>query len=1041
MAGVSIPTFSQNDSLVLNPVNNPFLKQYSLRKMCVDKRGKLWFTTDKGLLRYDGNDIALFVHKEGDTTSLTTNSQGRLHLDSEGNIYLFEVGANDYINTTTGKVTQLSIKIKDEYKSKVVFPYPFTQPYIDNDKSFWVGMYNVGFIHYSRETHKTDFYLLHDSLPFQSNTVYVIQRDVNNKNILWLATDNGIYSLDKITGELKRNFKSAIPADSSFYDLLTTRMQVSKDTIWFAVPLAGVGCYEIKTGVYSIFHIKNQKGTKITKINIDFFERKNGNEFYIGTDYDLPGTFNTSTRRYSFNSKTSNNLPAVELRHIASDSSGNFWSLIYYQLYSAGQSLNKFRLLPFPTNKSTLGAENAFKRIIWDGRTKYYYAAFDSKNEVFVLDSNMTVIKSIPIETSKNETRFNIYDLGFDKNGRLWLTGTKLWTYDDKSKKFIQVNKLKRNFHFKDERFQSLSFRGDFIYMQPADPACNAIYRLNYKLLTCDSILLPGEILSDKGAMNQMGKKMDVLEVDKKQKFAYLCYHMSLFQLNLVTGKAKLITKVNEKIKPFQHFYNMSWYSLDDDDRIWVSTLESTKVYEPENLKIIEEIFPEKDVYPIQQHNIEGKGIMCILNSNGVLIVDYRNNKQFQLTASDGLISTFNSGVACINDILFVGALGYIQYLPLSSVLNKAKSRTCYLSSIQIFNKPFATDTLPEFLQTLKLSYDSNFITLTFSSTEYVKQDRLEYRYKLEGINKDWVHANYLNRTITYNDLKPGSYSFYATVKNTDGTWSNDGVNLSITIVPAWWQTNVFKLICLLLLIAVAYLFGKWRIKSVRRQEQLKSKYEKELLELEAKALRAQMNPHFIFNCMNSIKSLIQKNEHEKAIAYLTTFSKLIRTIFQNSDKREISLADEIETCRLYTNLESMRFGDKFDYRFDVDDSLDLKSVMVPALIIQPFIENAIWHGVMPKEDGGTVTVTIYKDDHAIRCIIDDDGIGREVSNQNKFKGESSTHQSKGVRLTQSRLDLDNLLNERKASVEIIDKTNEAGKTTGTKVIIQLTEY
>src|SRR6185369_4454367 len=106
---------------------------------------------------------------------------------------------------------------------------------------------------------------------------------------------------------------------------------------------------------------------------------------------------------------------------------------------------------------------------------------------------------------------------------------------------------------------------------------------------------------------------------------------------------------------------------------------------------------------------------------------------------------------------------------------------------------------------------------------------------------------------------------------------------------------------------------------------------------LEAKALRAQMNPHFIFNCMNSIKSLIQKNEHEKAINYLTTFSKLIRTVFQNSDKREITLYDEIETCRLYTELESMRFGKKFSHEFNINEKLDLKSIMVPALILQPF--------------------------------------------------------------------------------------------------------
>ncbi len=226
-----------------------------------------------------------------------------------------------------------------------------------------------------------------------------------------------------------------------------------------------------------------------------------------------------------------------------------------------------------------------------------------------------------------------------------------------------------------------------------------------------------------------------------------------------------------------------------------------------------------------------------------------------------------------------------------------------------------------------------------------------------------------------------------------------------------------------------------------KEAEKLKVNYEKKLIQLEANALRAQMNPHFIFNCMNSIKSLIQKKEDDKAVVYLTTFSKLIRTIFQNSDKREITLYDEIETCRLYTQLESMRFGNKFSYSFSIDDTIDLKSFPVPALIIQPFIENAIWHGIMPKEDGGYVNVTVKKDKENICCIIDDNGIGREMSKQNKFKSEVLTHQSKGVHLTQSRLDLDNLINERHASLEIIDKKDEQGNTIGTTVILTFKEY
>jgi LytS/YehU family sensor histidine kinase len=224
-------------------------------------------------------------------------------------------------------------------------------------------------------------------------------------------------------------------------------------------------------------------------------------------------------------------------------------------------------------------------------------------------------------------------------------------------------------------------------------------------------------------------------------------------------------------------------------------------------------------------------------------------------------------------------------------------------------------------------------------------------------------------------------------------------------------------------------------------KEKILVQHEREVHELEAQALRAQMNPHFIFNCMNSIKALMQKNENEKAISYLTTFSKLIRTVFQNSDKREITLYDEIETCRLYTELESMRFSNKFNYEFIIAEGLDLKSVMIPALIVQPFIENAIWHGIMPKEEGGKLTVRIDKSDHTINCSIDDDGIGRETSRQNKFSIADTSHQSKGEHLTQARLDLDNLLNGRNANIEIIDKKNEHDSYCGTLVTLRFKEY
>jgi hypothetical protein len=439
---------------------------------------------------------------------------------------------------------------------------------------------------------------------------------------------------------------------------------------------------------------------------------------------------------------------------------------------------------------------------------------------------------------------------------------------------------------------------------------------------------------------------------------------------------------------------------------------------------------------------------MCVLHSAGIVLYDYENFTQYQVSLNDGLITFFNSGVAGAYNTLFVGAeLNALQYVSLDAVIKKNPLRNCYLSSIQLFGNTFFADSLPEYLKSLTLPYNKNFLTFTFSSTEFEQPERLVYTYKLTGMNENWIQTNFSNRTITFNNLQPGSYHLYFSVIQPDGRWSNSSTALHITITPAWWQRTWFITACIIAACILAFVLIRWRIRTVRKQEQEKAKQqqeksriEKEILELEAKALRAQMNPHFIFNCMNSIKSLIQKNEPEKAIDYLTTFSKLIRTIFQNSDKREITLHDEIETCRLYTQLESMRFSNKLTYNFDIAEEIDFKSILVPPLILQPFIENAIWHGLMPKAEGGMLYVHILEKENKIYCVVEDNGIGRSVSMQNKFNGTATEHQSKGIRLTQTRLELNSVLNQRNAKIEIIDKVGDEGKAAGTKVILVFDE-
>ena len=1040
--GQLLPGVAQVDSLVFYPLNNPVLQQYDIRQVTAAKDGKLWLSTGNGLLSYDGNDVHIFLPKEKDSTSLSGHSLSRTFIDKHGNLYVVIIadGQIDYFNTKTGKVKRFHLKIEKEDSSRYNLAYPFLDIYIENDSSVWAGRTNMGFIHYNLRNDKISSYSLLSDVNSSRNTVYGISRDVENPDLLWLATDYGIFSFNKKTTQLQRNFNCSNISDSSSFDPDIRGLDVrGGDTIWFVSHLRGIGCYEIKTGKYTIFpsRIKNSKEEEI--LFAHFFQYAGNNEYLLSFTERSPCFFNTKTLQYFFKSKIAQELPAISSGQTITDSSGYVWGNLYGKLYLAKQYKNKFTSLAIHDKFYKDKYANIFKKVIWDEKRKYYYAAFHLSDGIFVFNKDMKQVKTILGPQFNNPPLGLIepvvIDIGLDKNERLWMCGNIVTIYDSLKEKMIPVSSLYSGLECLNQRFRNLVFHGTYLYAMPANALSRYLYRINVNQLTCDSIFLSEIPIDEKQQPNQLG----TLELDSKGQNFYISNKNTVFQYNLVTGKTRKIIELTDQDKAYAHFSNFHWYNVDDNDNLWVSSLSKTWIVEPVDLKVVKEIERKKNTYFNQVHNIKGKGIMCYANSTSYDLYDYKNLKEYKISIYDGLISYLNWSTAFANNLLFVGANNYLQYIPIDAITHYQKERRCYLSEIQLFNRPFSADSLAEYIHSLTLPHDKNFITFTISSPEFEQPDRLEYRYKLDGINSDWIYVNYLNRTISYTNLHPGNYTFHASVKNNDGGWSDDNINLFISIIPAWWQTTWFKTITILSACILAFWLIRWRITAVRKQEQVKAKYEKELLELEAKALRAQMNPHFIFNSLNSIKSLINKNENDKAAEYLTTFSKLIRTLFQNSDKREVTLYEELETCKLYTQIEKMRFASKVNFLFEIDEAVDLKDVKVPALILQPFIENAIWHGLVPKESGGTLLVSVKEQNKTIECIIDDDGIGRELSKLYKAQYEA-THQSKGIGLTRSRLELDKLLNNREDAIHIIDKSDEQGKPTGTTVVITFKE-
>ena len=219
--------------------------------------------------------------------------------------------------------------------------------------------------------------------------------------------------------------------------------------------------------------------------------------------------------------------------------------------------------------------------------------------------------------------------------------------------------------------------------------------------------------------------------------------------------------------------------------------------------------------------------------------------------------------------------------------------------------------------------------------------------------------------------------------------------------------------------------------------EKTKVELQQQATELEMQALRSQMNPHFIFNCLSSINRFILKNESEMASDYLTKFSRLVRLILQNSQAAFISLESELESLQLYLELEALRFNHRFDYRLNVADGLDMSAIKVPPLIIQPYAENAIWHGLMQKEEKGNLDIAIEQDNDHLIVRIADDGIGRKAAAELASKS-ATKHKSVGLKITAERIAMLQSSNGSESPVTINDLVNADGTAAGTEVIIKI---
>ncbi len=332
-----------------------------------------------------------------------------------------------------------------------------------------------------------------------------------------------------------------------------------------------------------------------------------------------------------------------------------------------------------------------------------------------------------------------------------------------------------------------------------------------------------------------------------------------------------------------------------------------------------------------------------------------------------------------------------------------------------------------------ELPYSLNNITFYLDGISLTNPDKVMYTYLLEGFDKKWTPNTFVN-FAKYDNLPAGKYTFKAKSCNSDGVWSIEPITFTFSIKAPFYKTWWFVVFCLLATIGIIILVFRMRLRQEKKKQALEFDTMVEVSKAELKALRAQMNPHFVFNSLNSIQHYILHSKSEEAARYLNKFAKLIRIILNNSEKPMVTINEDIEALTLYLELEKMRFENKFNYSITVNENVDGDYDEIPPMLIQPYIENAILHGVNPKEGTGNIKVEITLINAFIKLSIIDDGIGREKSRAIQSLQPAARHKSLGMKITKDRVRILNTLHQSNLNVNIIDLYNANKEPIGTQV-------
>jgi len=1020
-----------------------------VRSITQDSSGFIWLGTTDGLNRFDGHNVEIFQQKLGQRNALPDNALFCLFTDSRGIVWIGSANGLARYDGHTDSFRTIPLYSRNSNSRPSA---NIINAIAEDSRGLWIGTGN-GLCFLDVKTNRFRRFV-HDGRSNSISDDHIRDIKVAPDGTMWIATIHGLNSLDPATMRFTSFFHD-IADSSTLSTSMVQKIVIDKDgNLWTAAISEDklyIDCFNTKThrcervikyipkqsissGNYQISVLfPANPGNMVTSLYMDRSGR-----LWIGSS--LSGLTLFFPDRHIFHDYNRDLTDADGLRSnniisIYEDVSGMIWlgTLAGAERFNPDES--KFILYRSQLVNSASRDPKTVQAFAEDDSNRLWIGTSDG---LFILDRNTGKFSYHHWHNNKAESvnDNSITAICRDRQGNMWIGtvhGLKLFDpahnvlrsyYAEGSDTSLANNNISSIVCDKNGDLL-IACRGGFSFYYTQTHRF-----VNYNNDAQDSLLNKRNnniVFEDYRGIIWLGTQTKgLIEYDRKN------------------GTLENFTKRGNDISAPAATY-VSSIAQDHEGIIWIATRSGLSRFN-ENTRTFTN-FTDKNGLPdvrIKQLLVDDKDRIWMSSNRGISMLDESRAIFTNYDPSDGLQgwefsepSAFRThdGYFC-----YGGQNGFNMFQP-DSIKKNHFIPPLVLRRITIFDQPLKMDSSLSNLKSLRLSYKQNFFSFEFAALNYDHPEKNQYACQLIPFDKKIVRLGN-NHSISYTNVPPGNYTLKVYASNNDGVWNKAGYDLKLTIVPPFWSTMWFRTIVIAALLGAVFLFFKWRESRIKKEQLRQTAINKQIAEIRMSALQAQMNPHFIFNSLNSIQHLISIHEKEDAINCLSKFSKLIRKMLENSRENTVTVSNELELLELYIQLEQLRFNHKFDYHLSVDESIDAGNTEIPPLIIQPYVENAILHGLINKNGKGDLWFSLEKNNGSLICKVEDNGVGRARAQEIEEK-KISKHKSLGIKVTDERVSTLSTLLDSKMDVVIDDlfevsRGEEAPQPAGTRVTITI---